>query len=811
MTIERPAGGRKPDMTVPPSAWPMTDEDALSAHADQLSDLKNEIDDRLSSWHRIATSLFDGNTWFGAGASAAQARVQSAIRDLQSVSDALAAGQAFLLRAYQSVSGAKNQIVLLSDHAQGLIDSVASDESVEDSARETLIQQIVDIAFRANCAIVVDAASALSEGRAYEPSQDPTGIDGLGAPNLTPANGGGRWGGAQNLIRGDTRGSDTKHVAPNGGSGASNSASGNTSSLEQPAGPGGAIAAPEGATNSTSGGSAATPQPSTTTGRPPIDARSVSNVTHGGQSATPQPISNGVTVPGSQGGADTPFRTDAAPVGPTITSGSPTSSSPVGGSGGSASGGSGSASSSSGTQASSAATNQDAKPATGSKDTQPGQGTGGRSEAGAEPGRGASGGGAPDAAKAVEATNKSVPVAQQPITPSAASPLQPVTPPVIPTEPAASTHAPAGGSGGAIGGGMGGGAGTSGGGGAVGGGAPSGAAPASPPPPPMPLAPPSTPTPAAPTGPPGGGSGANPAAAAGPGGPGVHAASTGRNDAGAVGAAPVPVSTARMERDAIASASAGGAMNRKKNGNAALIMARRIAAALNIGVSDFGFYWVTGLTADGSIVVANSYGLAYIPDGVNLPAHVTMATADETLPPQERAKWATYPILAIQGWAQAHAQKLRAVIATEEQFASFDPGTAKIVLRPDDIPESGTMDGRSRLEVIAPNAAARLASVPNADLTELLPPAPANTAAPEDKSNVLWFELIKPLMSTSPERVGVHLQAFINYAEHAQEQALYRAHTAVDAEVQRVAIADWVYWQHLSVLMWEASGAEASV
>jgi hypothetical protein len=94
--------------------------------------------------------------------------------------------------------------------------------------------------------------------------------------------------------------------------------------------------------------------------------------------------------------------------------------------------------------------------------------------------------------------------------------------------------------------------------------------------------------------------------------------------------------------------------------------------------------------------VANSYGLAYIPEGVNLPDHVTMATADETLPPRERAKWATYPILAIQGWAQAHDQKLRAVIATEEQFASFDPGTAKIVLRPDDIPESVPRPRRRR-------------------------------------------------------------------------------------------------------------------
>ena len=188
-----------------------------------------------------------------------------------------------------------------------------------------------------------------------------------------------------------------------------------------------------------------------------------------------------------------------------------------------------------------------------------------------------------------------------------------------------------------------------------------------------------------------------------------------------------------------------------------------------------------------------------------------MATADETIPPADRAKWATYPILAIQGWAQSHSQKLRAVIATEEQFARFDPGAAKIVLRPDDIPETGKMQGRSRLEVIAPEVAARLASVSDAALVELLPPAPADTAAPEDNSTRLWFELTKPLMSTAPDRGMAHLKAFIDYADHAQEQALYRAHTAVDAAAQRAAIADWVYWQHLSVLISDAIGAEATV
>ncbi len=253
-------------------------------------------------------------------------------------------------------------------------------------------------------------------------------------------------------------------------------------------------------------------------------------------------------------------------------------------------------------------------------------------------------------------------------------------------------------------------------------------------------------------------------------------------------------------------------MRRKSdNGNAALIMARRIGAALNMGVLDYGFFWITGLCADGSIVVANSFGLGYIPDGVKLPPQVVMATADESIPPAERAKWATYPILAVQGWAQSHSQKLRAVIATEDQFARFDPGAAKVILQPEDIPESGKMEGRSRLEVIAPGAAARLASVSDAALSELLPAAPVDSSAPPDESAALWFELTKPLMSTAPDRGAAHLEAFVTYATNAQEQALYRAHTAVDGDTQRAAIADWVYWQHLGVLMSDALSADAAV
>jgi hypothetical protein len=188
-----------------------------------------------------------------------------------------------------------------------------------------------------------------------------------------------------------------------------------------------------------------------------------------------------------------------------------------------------------------------------------------------------------------------------------------------------------------------------------------------------------------------------------------------------------------------------------------------------------------------------------------------MATADESIPIAERAKWATYPIFALQGWAQHHNTALRAVVATEAQFAEFDPGVAKIVLQPDDIPDSGKMEGRSRLEVIAPEAAAHLASVADTGLFELLPPAPADVNPPADETHALWFEVTKPLMSTSTQRGIAHLQALVTYADHAQELALYRAHTATDAVTQRAGIADWVYWQHLSVLSADAVSTAASV
>ena len=273
----------------------------------------------------------------------------------------------------------------------------------------------------------------------------------------------------------------------------------------------------------------------------------------------------------------------------------------------------------------------------------------------------------------------------------------------------------------------------------------------------------------------------------------------------------MPVSAARAHREAAAAAATAGALRRRSTGNDPAMLAQRIAAALNAGVTDVGFYWLTGLMKDGTIVIANNYGLGYIPEGVNLPENIRMATADESIPAPVRGTWATYPILALHGWAQHHDTDLRAVIATEDQFKGFDPGAAKIVLRPDDIPDNGTMEGRHRLQVIAPDAATKLAAVGSTGLSDLLPPPPTDANAPEDQRSNLWFEVFRPLLSNVPDRAAVQLANFVSYADHAQELALYRAHTAVDPADQRAAIADWIYWQHLSVLMSDAIASEATV
>lgn len=273
--------------------------------------------------------------------------------------------------------------------------------------------------------------------------------------------------------------------------------------------------------------------------------------------------------------------------------------------------------------------------------------------------------------------------------------------------------------------------------------------------------------------------------------------------------ASIPVSAALAERDAVAQAATADASRR--DGVDPLLLARRIAAALNAQdgddgndsddrESDHGFFWVTAVTTDGAIVLANSYGIAYIPDGVRLPEPVFLASADDEIAAAERASWVTYPVIAVQGWANHHGYRLRAVIATEEQLADTEPGVEKFLLQPDDIPDSGEMIGRSRLEVVDPQAAEWLAAVPDESLRDRLPPAPVEVNPPAEEEGMLWFEVMEPMFSTDTGREDAHLRAFHAYAAQAEQLSLKAAHRRVDAQTRRSAIADWLYWRYLTAL-----------
>ncbi|MEE6179997.1 WXG100 family type VII secretion target [Mycobacterium sp. 050134] len=289
----------------------------------------------------------------------------------------------------------------------------------------------------------------------------------------------------------------------------------------------------------------------------------------------------------------------------------------------------------------------------------------------------------------------------------------------------------------------------------------------------------------------------------------------------------IPVSASRVRRDLVAEAATAEAARRA--GPDPVRVARRIAAALNApgspGARDLGFFWVTAVTTSGAIVLANSYGLAYIPEGVQLPEGVELATADDAIAISERARWATYPVMAVQGWAAHRNVELRAVIGTEEQLANSDSGAVKILLEPEDIPDSGAIVGRSRLEIVDPEAAIRLVATADSELNGLLPPPPARAgiksdalaseraadatekgrggrdAEPsDDRRPLLWFDVMKPLSSRASGRRVAHLRAFHRYAVDAQEVSLSQAHSAIEPTAQRAAIADWLYWTKLGEL-----------
>ncbi|MEN4448390.1 secretion protein EccK [Mycobacterium sp. SMC-21] len=330
-------------------------------------------------------------------------------------------------------------------------------------------------------------------------------------------------------------------------------------------------------------------------------------------------------------------------------------------------------------------------------------------------------------------------------------------------------------------------------------GTPAGAAPAAP------LGPAPTPSPAAPVAQPGAGAG-------GPGGPGVAPMSTNQQQ-NAAAAAPIPVTAARAERDAMAAAARAGLV-RKSAGDADVQFAERIAAALHappsIPAMAWNFVWAVGVTTDGEIIAANSYGVSFIPDGMCLPSQVIFVSADERIPAGQRGRWVREPFVALQAWCTFHEKTLKVIIGTEQEVQPFAGSLQTRVIPPEDIPTDGLMKGRTRLEVIAPEAAAKLAEWPDAQLHEALPPQPVQLVPPDPAAiGKAWMESIRPLMQTTGETYRTaHLEKLAAYGRLQESAALYRAYTAPYAADLRAAITDWVWWQQFSTIQGDAQLVE---
>ncbi|WP_260508865.1 hypothetical protein [Mycolicibacterium farcinogenes] len=769
--ITKPSGDEYINTMVGPGAWPEFDESIFDQRKEALSHLKSAVTQARSNWDAVHAKVFNGLfVWFGGGAAAAAAKAEQHSKAMEQLENQLAAAIEWSAKAWLTTRNAKKAIadfVWLTHNAiTDLLNKDYENESDKKDA-ENAAKQMAEQAYQANKQFLDNVAGSLSgEGEGPGPSSSEShaaapldnSTSGSTSSGTTQSSGGASGAGSQSssLMSGDGKGGPREgNTAPEGTEGGAPEKAadglGDQSQLAPSSSPGGGGGAPAKSADGLGDQSQLAPSssPGGGGGAPAKSADSLGDQTQATPATPPTVLPNPAqSAPGS--------KPPTGPVAPSIPSVPSAPSVPSSGAASAASG-----LSSGGSPASSAASagaGLDPSKAAGQAPVgavpkDPLQAfSQGFSDSAGTPVHAASSGGAPPPL----APSPAVPASDAMTPASTAAPVSQAGTPAS----AAPVQAPA--SGGSMGGGMG-----------MGG---------------MPLGPPPTAPPAAPV---------QPAAAPPP------AVAPPANIAGGAQVAPIPVSAARAERDAAQNAA-------KRSGSDPLELARRIAAALNapdmVNKEEPFFHWITAVTQDGRIVVANNYGLAYMPKQVRLPASVVMASADESIPPSERAGWATYPAVALQGWAQHHDSKLRALIGFENQFGS-DSGVHLELLTPQDIPASGKMAGRDRLQVIAPQVAARLAQIADGDLVKVLPPAPVEATPPDERQRMeLWEDVWSPVISRSANRGQAHLKGFAAYAVHAQEWALYHAHTSVAAEDQRRAVADFIYWQHVGQLAADAIG-----
>lgn len=769
---QKPSGA---DEMLEPGAWPGASEEQFYRVAqDCVNALRTLVANGSNPWNAQHRDTFrnGGGDWSGDAAGAADSKGSRLLDSFTEMQHHLSTAANWNNDIAHTVASAKDKII---SNVQSALDYIGK-LSQDDPEYNTLVRDAKKNTYNANLSVVSNAAAGINPPSTYKPSIGEQQLLSDGLPPMRPTPPSSSTGGGP-IPGGTPKGTDSSGTkvgkqepgpppnAPAGNAPTSPSAP----SKDTPSSGTHVEQQPEAEPNNSSGGSTTT-----------VPATATPKATDASVTTPVVQLPPGVTAPTPAGNNAGANNASGGTVGLTGTV-SPRSNSSGGASSAvsapSSSNASSSASGLGGTGSGSGA-QQSGNPT--------GQGTGAQQPGG--PGKNPLQQGLQQFNQGLQNTAGQT---SQPLASAQPATAQPTTPaPAAPTGPAGgasgTSAAPVSA------------ASAAGGGGSVGG--PAAATPAAPA---APLGPAPTPSPAAPVAQP---------APGGPAGPGVAAAGTNSQQAAAA-AAPIPVSPARAERDALAAAAKAGLLQRKSAGNtdADIEIARRVSAALHappsIPAASYQFVWAVGVTSEGQILAANSYGIGYIPDGVKLPGQVTLVSADEAIPPAERARWVNFPFLALQGWAQFHGKTLRAIIGTPEEVKPYKSSTHAEELAPDDIPADGTMQGRSRLQVIAPDAAARLEEWSDVTLYEALPPRPVQDAPPDAKQTTkLWMGAIQPLLRTTGTNGPIdHLTKLIAYADHMQSIELYKAYTAPHVAAQREAMSDWIYWQHISSICQDAT------
>jgi hypothetical protein len=147
MTIDRPTGEYKSQMTTPPQAWPDADEDAHSRRAIDLLERGSQLKKAASGWDSTCMFIFDGHTWHGQASDAGKAKVKGTSDRMQSLLSTFADAIGFHAKAYESIKHVKEHIVANSDtdpHVIENLNALSSSSKDDQQKREDAIKAIVD-------------------------------------------------------------------------------------------------------------------------------------------------------------------------------------------------------------------------------------------------------------------------------------------------------------------------------------------------------------------------------------------------------------------------------------------------------------------------------------------------------------------------------------------------------------------------------------------------------------------------------------------------------------------------------------------